>query len=70
MPGRVCNINRSDINDFTRIAGLSDYMAKKLIDYRNEHGPFTNWDDLMKVPGFDDSVIRKLKSECDLELKS
>jgi uncharacterized protein len=34
----------------TRIAGLNKTIAQNLVNFRNEHGAFTNRDELKKVP--------------------
>jgi competence protein ComEA len=67
MEGKSCHINSSNLGDFIRTAGIGENEAKRLVDYREEHGPFRSLDDLMNVPGFGPGTVEKIKNECDLD---
>lgn len=44
------DVNMASVPLLTRIAGLNKTIAQNLVNFRNEHGAFTNRDDLKKVP--------------------
>lgn len=67
MLGKSCHINSSNVDDIKKTVGINDNEARKLVDYRDEHGPFRSLDDLMNVPGFGLSTVNRIKSECDLD---
>lgn len=67
MVGKSCHINSSKVDDIKKIVGINDNEARKLVDYRDEHGPFRSLDDLMNVPGFGPGTVNRIKSECDLD---
>lgn len=67
MLGKSCHINSSNTNDIVKTAGIGENEAKRLVSYREEHGPFRSLDDLMNVPGFDPNTVERIKSECDLD---
>ncbi len=66
MARKVCNLNKSSVEEISKITGIGRKDAQKLIDYRKEHGPFRNWEEFNMVPGCDASLIAKLKTECDI----
>lgn len=39
------------------VSGLNQLTARRLYDYRREHGPFKNRDELKKVPGFGEATF-------------
>ncbi|HBG45747.1 MAG TPA: hypothetical protein DDW94_02025 [Deltaproteobacteria bacterium] len=67
MARKICHINSANVDDFKKNVGISVNEAKRLVDYRSEHGPFRSLDDLMSIPGFGPSTVDKIKSECDLD---
>lgn len=67
MAGKTCHINSSNADDIRKSVGIGDSEARRLVDYRSEHGSFRTLDDLMNVPGFSPDTVEKLKSECDLD---
>lgn len=67
MAGKACILNKSKAEDIAKTAGIGNRIAKRLVDYRNEHGAFKSMDELENVPGFGKNVIEKLRSECDLD---
>lgn len=43
-------VNNASPSLLSRVAGLNKTIAQNIVDYRNEHGPFTRRADLLKVP--------------------
>jgi competence ComEA-like helix-hairpin-helix protein len=48
--GRV-NINTADINGLISIKGIGVKTAERIVEYRQQHGPFFYKEDIMKVKG-------------------
>ncbi len=44
------DVNMASPSLLTYVSGLSKSLAKSIVDYRNQHGPFPNRDSLKKVP--------------------
>lgn len=44
------NVNTASSYLLTYISGLGPSLAKNIVNYRNEHGPFSSRSELMKVP--------------------
>lgn len=54
------NINKADANHLeTAMVGIGSEKAAAIIQYRDEHGPFTSIDDLAKVKGVGEKTIEK-----------
>lgn len=59
--GRI-DLNTANEQDLMQIEGVSRERAKNIIEYRNQHGPFRTWDDVKKIPGFDEKMLDLFKS--------
>ncbi|HLW18480.1 MAG TPA: helix-hairpin-helix domain-containing protein [Actinomycetota bacterium] len=51
QPGGKVNINSATESDFENLPGIGPVLAQKIVDYRDQHGPFRSIQDLMKVTG-------------------
>jgi competence protein ComEA len=51
QPGGKVNINSATASDFENLPGIGPVLAQKIVDYREQHGPFRSIQDLMKVIG-------------------
>lgn len=59
----LININTADEKLLTSITGIGETRARAIIAYREEHGPFTQTEDIKNVSGIGDSTYNKLKDE-------
>lgn len=50
VPGKI-NINTADLATLMTLEGIGPVYAQSIIDYRTEHGPFTDIIDITDVPG-------------------
>jgi competence protein ComEA len=57
------NVNTAQQSDLQRTKGLDKHKAKAIIEYRAQHGPIENFEELEKIPGFTPDVIAKVKTE-------
>ena len=56
--GRV-DINRAEPDDIVEVLGLTEQMASSIVAHRKQHGPFENFEALVKVPGVDRDALEK-----------
>lgn len=59
--GAKINLNEADATKMQTINGVGQKKAEKIIDYRNQNGPFKSVDDLKNVPGFGERTVANLK---------
>lgn len=60
MP-RGFDLNNATLDDLQKIKGFDRDWARKIIDYRDSHGPFNDWTDLDDVPGLSARHVNDLR---------
>jgi len=55
------DLNRATISDLVQLPGVGEVIAKRIVDFREEHGPFKRVDDLMKVKGIGEKSLDKIR---------
>ncbi|SPT52533.1 ComE operon protein 1 [Actinomyces bovis] len=61
--GRRVNVNTADATALEALPGIGPTLAKRIVAYRKEHGPFAAVDDLTDVPGIGPAVLEGLRQE-------
>ncbi|MCM1053857.1 MAG: helix-hairpin-helix domain-containing protein [Ruminococcus sp.] len=57
----LVNINKASINDFTKLSGIGEAKAKKIIEYREANGDFKDITEIMKVSGIGEKLFDTIK---------
>jgi len=60
------NINTADEKKLIRIRGIGPVMAGRIINYRNQEGPFLKCEDLKNVKGIGNKTYEKIKNQIRL----
>ena len=60
LPAGVVNINTADVTQLTYLPRVGRAAAQRVIDYREEHGPFAKTSDLMQVKGFGEKTFERI----------
>jgi competence ComEA-like helix-hairpin-helix protein len=55
------DLNSAEIDDLVRIEGISQARARSLVDYRDSHGAFHEWSDLLAVRGISRNLLHRLQ---------
>jgi competence ComEA-like helix-hairpin-helix protein len=63
MSKNSVDLNTVDQVALERIQGVGPTLAAKVIDYRDENGPFKTWDDVKKIPGMSTAMIDTLQRQ-------
>lgn len=58
-PAKV-NINAATVDELTLLPGIGTKLAQRIVDYRNENGPFRAIEDLTNVSGIGDAKLMEL----------
>lgn len=53
----VLNINTATAEQFTRLRGVNEELAKKIVKFREANGAFGSIEDIMKVEGFTEKLF-------------
>lgn len=58
---QTVDLNKAGIGELSTVPGIGAVMAQRIIDWRTENGPFQRIEDLMKVKGFGEKKLEKLR---------
>ena len=58
---RPVNINTASAQDLQVLPRIGPSTARRIVDYRTQHGPFLKADDLAKVSGIGPKTVARLK---------
>ena len=56
----LVNINSSDLEELSSLPGIGATLAQRIIDYRDQHGPFTSPAGLLNVPGIGEGTLETI----------
>ena len=60
--GLALDLNSASAADLDALPGIGPALAQRIVDYRQQHGPFKKIDDLEKVSGIGPKFWKKLTS--------
>jgi competence protein ComEA len=63
----IFEINRASAEDFEKLPGIGPELARRIVTYREKHGPFRRVEDLMAVRGVGPKKWRAIKPYLRLE---
>ena len=55
------DLNSATVEELTSLPGIGKIMAERIVAFRNEHGPFTRVEDLLKIKGIGEKSFGKLR---------
>ncbi len=57
------NINTAAAGELTELRGIGEALSERIVDYRTEHGPFTDIEDIMKVSGIGEKKFEDIRRD-------
>lgn len=60
------NINKATAKQLERLPDIGPVLSQRIIEYRNQHGPFKKIEELRKVPGIGPKTFQKIKPLVDI----
>ena len=55
------DVNTADETELAQLPGLGTATARRIIDHRRAHGPFSATDDLLDVPGIGPATLDRMR---------
>lgn len=59
--GEIININLADAEELETLPGIGPALAKRIVEYREQHGPFTSTAELKEVSGIGDAIYNRIQ---------
>lgn len=59
----LVNLNTATLDQLESLPGIGPSLGQRILDYRQEHGPFKSVDDLMNVSGIGEKRMADLRSK-------
>lgn len=56
----IIHINSASTVELTLLPGIGEAKANAIVQYRNEYGPFTAPEDLLKIDGIGQGILEKI----------
>lgn len=60
------NINQAGRNELESLPAIGPKTAQKIIDYRNQHGPFRSKEEIKKVFGIGEKTYEKVVDKIEI----
>ena len=60
---RPVNVNKANAEELQAIRGIGPALAERVIQYREEHGPFKRVEELTEIRGIGEAKLEKIKSQ-------
>jgi competence protein ComEA len=60
-PARPIDLNRAGADELTSVPGIGKTLAQRIVEFREQHGPFKRVEDLMKVKGIGEKSFEKIR---------
>jgi competence protein ComEA len=60
-PSGLVNVNTATAEELETLPGIGEVLAATIIQYREEHGPFTSVDQLVDVSGIGEVTLEELR---------
>lgn len=66
---RPVDLNRASAEELTAVPGIGKALAQRIVDFREQHGPFARVEDLMKVKGIGEKSFEKIRPHVTVSAK-
>ncbi len=61
------NVNRATLEQLTTLNGIGPKKAEAIIDYREEHGPFRQLEDMLNITGIGEKTFASFKENITIK---
>jgi len=64
------DINTADLDQLQTLRGIGPALAQRIIDFREENGPFRSVEDLLQVKGIGEATLEKFRDDIAVDAGS
>ena len=62
----MLDLNSATKEELIALPGIGETLAGRIVEYRNEHGPFESWSDVKQVRGIGSGKLETIRQEAYL----
>ncbi len=55
------DINKASVEELQELPGVGPSLAQRIVEFREEHGPFASVDELLKVRGIGEKSLERFR---------
>jgi competence protein ComEA len=59
MSEEMINLNTATAEELAQLKGIGEKLAQRIIEYREQHGPFENIEDILQVKGLGENFLEE-----------
>lgn len=63
VPDGKVNLNTASTSQLETLSGVGEVTAQRIVEWRDEHGPFTSVEQLRQIDGIGDKKLERLRDE-------
>ena len=60
------SINTATVKELTQLPGIAKNLAYRIVNYRNRHGYYTHWEELLEVKEFPADDLDRIKQRANI----
>ena len=64
---RTLNLNTASAEELTALPGIGEELARRIVEYREEHGSYENIEGIMKVSGIGEGKFEEIRERITVE---
>ena len=61
LPGEVLDVNRATAEELQKLPGIGEKLARAIVSFREQNGPFQTVEDLLQVPGIGEKRLAAIR---------
>jgi competence ComEA-like helix-hairpin-helix protein len=69
-PATAIDINQATVEDFSNLPGIGPKLARRIVAFREKHGPFRRVEDLLAIRGIGHKKWKKIRPHLKVESKA
>jgi competence protein ComEA len=64
--GQKININTATAEELEQLPGIGPALAKKIVEYREVHGPFASIEDIVNIDGIGEKMLKRIAPDATI----